>query len=147
MQKTELYICQTCYLPIQWGLHKRISLSCHGLMTVRSFLLCCSAARSSLLPGLKSCYAQENKVGVRNSQCRNLHTGGVQLLCLFFSRANTIGEELQSLCIFLCEEFKAGKQVLFSKADCGVTQFYCKPVYPSVCFLTQCGHSLPSQSS
>lgn len=40
---------------------------------------------------------------------------------------------VQSLCIFLCEEFKAGKQVLFSKADCGVTKFYCRSVYLSVC--------------
>ena len=71
-------------------------------------------------------------MGMRNSQCRNLHTGGVQLLCLFFSRANIIGKELQSLCIFLFEEFKAGKQALFSKVDCGVTQLYFRSSYLSV---------------
>ena len=113
-----------------------------------SFLLHCSADHSSLVPGLKSCCAQENKMGVRNSQHRNLHTGAAQLHCLFFSRANIIGEELPSLCIFLFEEFKAGKQALFSKVDCGVTQLYFGSVYLSVClpFIIQCEHRLPSQS-
>lgn len=87
-------------------------------------------------------------MGVRNSQCRNLHTARVQLLCLFFSRANIIGEELQSLCIFLFEEFKAGKLALFSKVACGITQLYFRSLYLSIRlpFLTQHEHNLPSQS-
>lgn len=117
---------------------------CHVMVSwLRSFLLRYSAAHSSLLPGLKSCCAQENKRGVRNPQCRNLHTGGVQLLCLFFSEANIIGEELQSLCIFLFEEFKAEKQALFSKVELHnfiSDQSICLPL------LIQCEHSLPSQS-
>ncbi|XP_075297743.1 tyrosine-protein kinase ITK/TSK [Opisthocomus hoazin] len=82
-----------------------------------SFLLHCSADHSSLVPGLKSCCAQENKMGVRNSQHRNLHTGAAQLRCLFFSRANIIGfylllcdfSHLFALGVLMWEVFSEGK--------------------------------------
>lgn len=84
-------------------------------------------------------------MGVRNSQCRNLHTGGVQLLCLFFRRASIIGEELQSLCIFLFEEFKAGNMHYLAQLAVELHSFISDQ---SVClpFLIQCERNLPSQS-
>lgn len=53
----------------------------HDCEKLSALLLC-----SSLLSDLKSCCAQENKMEVRNSQCRDLHAVGVQLLCLLFIR-------------------------------------------------------------
>lgn len=132
LQAPMQYICQTHYLPLQWGLHKRIPLSCHGLLTVRSFLLLYSAVQSSLLPGLKSCCAHENKMGGRNSQCwESAQWGSTTAWCsaeLIFD----IGEGLQSHCTSLSEELEARKQAFFSKADCSVIQLYVRSVCLSV---------------